>query len=46
MLISSALVIAGDGGVPPETVSRYQSRTSAAAPETCGAACDVPEAIE
>ena len=44
MLISSALVIAGDGTGP--WVRSYQSRTSAAAPETAGAACDVPETIE
>ena len=40
-----ALVRAGDGGVG-STSRTYQSRSSAAAPATCGAACEVPETSE
>ena len=47
VLISSALVSAGDGDSGPGTTfCWYQARTSAAAPATSGAACDVPEDIE
>ena len=43
VLTRIALVIAGDGAVPPDSSRAYQSRTSAARPETSGAACEVPE---
>ncbi len=46
VLASSAFVIAGEGAAPPGTVRSYQSRVSAAAPDTTGAACDVPETSE
>ena len=45
MFTSIAFVMAGDGGCGL-TVRTYQSRRSAAAPDTCGAACEVPETSE
>ena len=40
-----ALVRAGEGGCG-STSRTYQSRSSAAAPATCGVACEVPETSE
>ena len=41
-----AFVSAGEGAAPPLSSRAYQSRISAAMPETSGAACEVPETSE
>src|ERR687895_208451 len=49
LLMSSAFVRAGDGPCAEGAISwvrRYQWRTTAAAPETCGVACELPEISE
>ena len=42
---STAFVMAGEGGCAV-TLRTYQSRSSAAAPATCGVACEVPDTSE